>query len=198
MSGQTTRTMLIRAMLKLVRAKRFSSITINEICERAQVSRRTFYRYYSDKQALLKDVFLECFYSKIDVEACENPWDLIQAICEQIYSDKYFFIHSFEVKGQNGFWEEFSLVLMPFFQKGLQSNESSDSMKEFFAATDIDRLLQLIENWIRTGMPSTPEEFASSLRTAYYIYATWITELATGKSISEFPDVVLDTIKKVR
>lgn len=198
MSAQTTRTLLIRAMLKLTRSKKFSSITIEDICEKAQVSRRTFYRYYKDKHALLGDVFVECFFSKIDVEECKDPWDITKAICEQIYSDKKFFSHSFEVKGQNGFWEEVQKLLLPVFQSGLQSHEASDSMREFFTSTDIYRVLQLIEDWIRSGMPSSPEKFASSLRTAYFIYATWITELATGSPASEFPSEVLETIKNVR
>lgn len=198
MSQKTTRTLLIRAMLKLVRAKKFSAITVDDICERADVSRRTFYRYYSDKHALLKEVFVECFFSKIDVGSCRDPWDITQKICEQIYSDKAFFTHSFEVKGQNGFWEEVRSILLPFFQKDLQSHEASDSMKEFFTSTDIYRVLHLIEDWIRSGMTSTPEEFASSLRTAYFIYATWITELATGRPASEFPKELLETIQHVK
>ena len=195
MSAQTTKTALIRAMLKLVRSKKFSSISIDEICEKAQVSRRTFYRYYQDKQALLRDVFVECFFSKINTNECRDPWDMTKAICEQIYSDKDFFYHSFEVKGQNGFWEEVSSILLPFFERDLQSHEASDSMKDFFTSTDIYRVLHLIENWILTGMASTPDEFSSSLRTAYYIYATWITELATGNPASVFPEELLETIR---
>ncbi|MBO5514316.1 MAG: TetR family transcriptional regulator, partial [Mogibacterium sp.] len=44
MSAKTTKTLLIRSMLKLVRAQKFSAITVDEICEKAGVSRRTFYR----------------------------------------------------------------------------------------------------------------------------------------------------------
>jgi len=88
MSAKTTRMLLIRAMLKLVRSRKFSSITIDDICDKSEVSRRTFYRYYSDKYALLRDVFVDCFFSKIHTDECRDPWDIVQAVCEQIYSDK--------------------------------------------------------------------------------------------------------------
>ena len=140
MSAKTTKMLLIRAMLKLVRAQKFSAITIDDICEKAGVSRRTFYRYYSDKHALLKDVFVECFFSKI----------------------------------------------------------SADEDRDFFLETDIYRELSLMEEWIREGMKITPAEFASALRSSYIIYATWITEVATGKPASDFPQEMLEPIKFIK
>ena len=198
MSAKTTKTLLTRAMLKLVRSQKFSAISIDDICEKAGISRRTFYRYYSDKRALLKDVFVECFFSQIKADENMDPWDIIQAICEQIYSDKKFFSHSFEVKGQNGFWEEVESILLPYFLRGLPSYGDADRMRDFFTSTDIYRVLTLMEEWIREGMKISPQEFASALRTSYIVYATWITEVATGKPASEFPEEMLEPVKFIK
>ena len=119
-------------------------------------------------------------------------------ICEQIYSDKKFFSHSFEVKGQNGFWEEVESILLPYFLRGLPSYGDADRMRDFFTSTDIYRVLTLIEEWIREGMKISPKEFASALRTSYIVYATWITEVATGKPASEFPEEMLEPVKFIK
>lgn len=185
-------------MLKLTRAKKFSSITVDDICEKSEVSRRTFYRYYSDKQALLKDVFVECFFSKISLDECKDPWDIIHAICEQIYSDKAFFSHSFEVKGQNGFWEEVRSLLMPIFQRSFPSYGDPDRMRDFFLSTDIYRTFSLLEEWISEGMQIDPEEFTSALRTSYFVYATWITDVVSGKTATEFPPEMLKSLKYIK
>ena len=198
MSAKTTKTLLIRSMLKLVRAQKFSAITVDEICEKAGVSRRTFYRYYSDKHALLRDVFVECFFSKISADEDKDPWDITKDICEQIYSDKKFFSHSFEVKGQNGFWEEVKTILMPYFQQKFPSVGEADRMRDFFLETDIYRELSLLEEWIRGGMKLTPEEFADALRTSYIVYATWITEVAAGNPASEFPQEIFKNVKYIK
>ena len=199
MSAKTTRILLIRSMLRLVRNQKFSSITIDEICEKSGVSRRTFYRYYSDKHALLRDVLVECFFSKIPADdEGMDPWDITQAICEQIYSDKNFFSHSFEVKGQNGFWEEVEKILMPHFQRSFPSYGEADRMRDFFLSTDIYRVLSLLEEWIREGMKITPQEFASTLRTSYIVYATWITEVASGSPASLFPPEMLESVKYIK
>lgn len=198
MSARTTRTLLIRAMLKLVRSQKFSAITVDDICEKSEVSRRTFYRYYSDKHALLRDVFVECFFSRIPADEDMDPWEITEAICEQIYSDKSFFSHSFEVKGQNGFWEEVKSILLPHFIRDLPSYANADRMRDFFTTTDIERVLSLIEEWIREGMQITPHEFAAALRTSYIVYATWITELATGKPASDFPEEIFEPVRLIK
>lgn len=193
MSTETTRMTLVRSMLRLVREKRFSSITIEDICDRSKVSRRTFYRYYPDKHALLRDVYLECFFSKIQIEDGDDFWDIFSKVCEQIYSDKRFFGHALEVKGQNGFWDEASAILTPYYIREAPSYEFVDQIKEFFVVTDINRLFNLIENWINSGMKESAKEFAKSIRVSYYIYGIWTSQLASRRERSSFsPDIYSD------
>ena len=141
---------------------------------------------------------MECFFSKISADEDKDPWDITEEICGQIYSDKDFFSHSFEVKGQNGFWEEVKTVLMPYFQRSFPSVGEADRMRDFFIETDIYRELSLMEEWIREGMKIPPAEFASALRSSYIIYATWITEVATGKPASDFPQEMFEPIKFIK
>ena len=71
-------------------------------------------------------------------------------------------------------------------------------MRDFFTSTDIYRVLTLMEEWIREGMKISPQEFASALRTSYIVYATWITEVATGKPASECPEEMLEPVKFIK
>lgn len=48
-----TRTLLQQAFLDLMREKSFSTITVQDITERATVNRATFYAHFEDKYALL-------------------------------------------------------------------------------------------------------------------------------------------------
>lgn len=196
MSTETTRSSLIRSMLRLVRKNRFSSITVDNICELAKVSRRTFYRYYPDKQALLRDVYLECFFSKINIEEADDFWDIFGKVCEQIYSDKRFFRHALEVKGQNGFWDEARGILMPYYIREAPSYEFLDKKKEFFVFTEINRLFQLIEEWIDSGMKESAKEFSHSMRVTYYIYGVWTSQLAARQKRSSFTEDIYSDFKE--
>lgn len=198
MSTAAIKVSLIRAMLKCVREEHFADITVNNICERSHISRRTFYRYYSDKEALLRDVYVECFFSKIETKETDDFWDIFAKICEQIYSDNLFFKHALEVKGQNGFWEEVSAILSPYYSRHSPSYDFLVDMKNFYISTDISRLLLLIEDWILSGMKIPPDEFAYSIRVSYYIYGLWTSQIAAKQEVTTFsPEVYKDLQKYI-
>lgn len=175
-------------MLKLVRKKKFSNITVTEICDQAEINRRTFYRYYIDKQDLLRDVYVECFFSKLEIEEEDDFWDIFGKICEQIYSDKDFFRHAFEVKDQNGFWDETRTLLSPFYKREAQAVILNQEIREFLISTDMDRLFHLIEMWINNGMQQSAQEFTNLIKVSFYISGTWTAQLAAGQERTVFPD----------
>ena len=49
-----TRAMLHEALLSLIAEKRYETITVEEICERANTARSTFYAHYTDKDDLMR------------------------------------------------------------------------------------------------------------------------------------------------
>ena len=59
-----------KALLKLMQSKNFSEITVSELCKTAELSRGTFYRYYTNTNDLLQDYIQEIFnnYTK----DCDN------------------------------------------------------------------------------------------------------------------------------
>jgi AcrR family transcriptional regulator len=48
-----TRSVLEQALLALLEEKDYEAITVQKLCERADVARKTFYEYYDDKHGLL-------------------------------------------------------------------------------------------------------------------------------------------------
>lgn len=50
--SQRTRQLLSEALIQLIREKDYSTITVSDIIERANVGRSTFYAHYRDKDAL--------------------------------------------------------------------------------------------------------------------------------------------------
>ena len=187
MSTETTRVALLNTMRNMVRNQSFQSISIDDICAQVHISRRTFYRYYPDKYSLLKEVYDEFFFSKINAEQAYNFWDIFRDICEQVYSDKMFFLHAFEVKGQNGFWEETREILIPYMKRDLPYDDITEKMCNFFALNAIYMMFQLIENWIREGFKTSPTEFSSYIQWAFSVYGKWTYEVATDRPRVPYP-----------
>ncbi len=84
-----TRQLLTQAFVDLLKQKRFQSITVQDIAERATVNRATFYSHFDDKYALLdyaiRDGFRQLLAAKLLDNARFSPENLrllILALCE--------------------------------------------------------------------------------------------------------------------
>lgn len=70
-----TRTTILKAVSHLLKEKDFSSITVDEICSRAQISRGTFFNYFSTKDHVFH-YFLRIFTVRIALRIKQWPEDL--------------------------------------------------------------------------------------------------------------------------
>jgi AcrR family transcriptional regulator len=61
-----TRTTVLKAVTYLLKEKDFSAITVDEICQRAQISRGTFFNYFSTKDHVFH-YFLKIFTVRISL-----------------------------------------------------------------------------------------------------------------------------------
>ena len=60
---QRTRQTLSHALITLIQEKRYESITVQDICDRANMGRSTFYTHYQDKDDLLASNFQQMMES---------------------------------------------------------------------------------------------------------------------------------------
>ncbi len=62
---------LCHALLELAEKTPYEQIFVSDICQRAQISRRSFYRYFSNKDdvlhALIKDSIMECAVQSMEL-----------------------------------------------------------------------------------------------------------------------------------
>ncbi|OOB78756.1 MAG: TetR family transcriptional regulator [Epulopiscium sp. Nele67-Bin001] len=67
-----TRTTILKAVSYLLKEKNFADITVDEICQRAQISRGTFFNYFSTKEHVFH-YYLRIFTVKIALRI--EQWD---------------------------------------------------------------------------------------------------------------------------
>ena len=92
-----TRSLILRAFEDLLAEKNFESISVQDVTEKAQINRATFYAHFPDKYALLDHSVSQMFKQEIEkrtLNAChytpENLRNLILAVCEflaRVHSD---------------------------------------------------------------------------------------------------------------
>ena len=86
-----TRSLILRSFEDLLAEKGFESISVQDVTDKAQINRATFYAHFPDKYALLDYSISQMFRQEIEkrtLNAChyspDNLRNLILAVCEFI------------------------------------------------------------------------------------------------------------------
>ncbi|HXQ39608.1 MAG TPA: TetR family transcriptional regulator [Anaerolineales bacterium] len=84
-----TRSLILQAFGELLAEKGFEAISVQDVTDKAEINRATFYKHFVDKYALLDYTITQWFRREIEkrtLDAChytpENLQNLILAVCE--------------------------------------------------------------------------------------------------------------------
>lgn len=96
-----TRTTILKTVANLLKAQDFSAITVDEICQKAQISRGTFFNYFSTKEYIFH-YYLRIFTVRIALRIKEWSPDMsfedkLAALYEWLKEDKQYakFLNSY-------------------------------------------------------------------------------------------------------
>lgn len=90
---ERTRRQIIRSFVNVLQTKRFSAITIRDICDDALIHRTTFYRYYEDKYSLLKD-FVFQLTEELDLRNKQSDTDVFRLLVDYVDENRVLFEHT--------------------------------------------------------------------------------------------------------
>lgn len=158
-----------KAFLELMNEKKFETITIQDISDRANLNRTTIYLHYLDKYDLL-DKLIDQHINKLtemNVWACDEEWLDATLIFVKYFEDNFLFFStmlaskaaapSFRSKfikyAKDGFKEE--------LKKSNINNEglSEDIIVEFAS----NAYVGVLETWIKEEITSSSESLAKDL-----------------------------------
>ena len=164
--SERTRILLRDALLGLMLEKRFDRITVQDIIDRANVGRSTFYLHYQDKQDLVMRTFEQLFVM------LRHQADASSDVGRLVYPTLELFRH---VKAQHRLYE--ALVLgrsVDLFFKAGQQFLCQDIQEHLAASLPAERkpqvplpvvssfiagtLLTLLKWWLDNKMPYPPEQ----------------------------------------
>lgn len=179
-----TRRVLWEALIALMQERDYSEITIQDIADRADVNRVTFYLHFRDKQDLLLhnvDAIFDELASKTPPLTRENfrtdvPPESMTLVYQYIAENAKFYRILLGEKGiplavnrLRKYLAELTIQRFQMFTAGESKARVSLELVSQYAAGSI---IALISWWLENGMPIPPEEFAHQtlLLTAYGPY----------------------------
>ena len=161
-----TRDALGDALVALMQEKPFETITVQDVLDRAQVSRSTFYSHYSDKDDLLMsdaEEFFESISMALSVHGDKS---------DRVFPVREFFVHLSDVQPffkalvKSGKYQENMELARGHFARGIErrlselprSKSIPPNQLSAIAFTHAGALLSLLTWWLDRGMRESPAE----------------------------------------
>lgn len=161
----SARITFINALTELLQRKAFHKISVNELCENANLSRSSFYANFQDKYHLLS-CCLENISKELDAQIAINPSkDILIFTLDSIQKNSNFFYNAFGAKID----EEVTQIVHHFFNKHMLSflnHQIADGRTlpgpiEMVSSFYVGGILSSILTWIQSGYEISKEELAS-------------------------------------
>ena len=157
-----------KAVIELMSEKNFDDITIQEISDRANVSRGTIYLHYLDKYDLLDKLIAEHIEELRAICESSSELEFIDANLpwfEYLESHYLFFSTMLASKGAPSFRSQFLDFLIEEFKaevdvsKGKNQGLNEDIILQFIVTSYVG----IVEWWFKNGMPYPPRVMAEQV-----------------------------------
>ena len=173
-----TKRALAAALKELMKDIPFHKITISDICDQCDMSRKSFYYHFRDKYDLINWIFESEYISPLEeqlahyqpaneneMSAIDIRWALVEHLCQYFHENKGFYGKVFQIRGQNCFTDYFKDLLRPLMVAKFNALPYDQRVIEFSTEFYMDSSLSALERWIVEKNAVPPTEFVRLLRT---------------------------------
>lgn len=163
---------MVQALLTLMSQYDYREITITQIAQEAQLSRKTFYRLFPDKDAILalffEGLFQECF-AQIKAIKVQRYWDVVQVFFDFWEERKDLLLllqknHLLQRVFEQSY--EYSMQIFEF----VRSKETVDSFSfslPYLLAYSVGGMHSMMLKWVEKGMTIPSAELISKLKSGF-------------------------------
>ena len=200
---QRTLQSLRTALLELIKEKDYDEISIEEITERANVGRTTFYLHYKDKEDLLMEEFSAIIYDRALVLS-EIPFSVWMPLTEEdleknkslqplllvfkhIHNNSELYNLIINSANSSKIVERIRKISTDAIVKFVEAKRETDPIPllsevpiEFFAAFFSGALISIVGWWIKEDMLHSPEEVTNMFRSLFFSGAAGTFGLSTS------------------
>ncbi|WP_068675499.1 TetR/AcrR family transcriptional regulator [Oceanobacillus sp. Castelsardo] len=162
-----TRMVLKDSLIKLLKEKQISQITVKEVCELADINRSTFYSHYRDHFDLLYQIEEEIiedmneYLSQYNFTKEEESVKMTAKLLEYIASKRDICQTLLHENGDTTFQKRVMNVAHRFLMKSWKDMINLDEdISGYLSTFIISGSIHVIKNWLDQGMDQSPKEMA--------------------------------------
>ncbi|PAV29624.1 TetR family transcriptional regulator [Virgibacillus profundi] len=162
-----TRMVLKDSLMKLLKEKQISTITVKEICELADINRSTFYAHYSDQFDLLEQIEEELIEEMImylrtyDFEKEDEALQMTERLIKYFASKQDECQTLLNENVDSSFEKKVMVVAQRFIMKDwMEVKHLDEDISEYLSTFIVSGSIQVMKVWLNNGMDKSPKEMA--------------------------------------
>ena len=168
---QKTRIAVITAFESLLAEKRYEQITVQDIIDRANIGRSTFYAHFETRDDLLKYTCRELFEHVFSEHpGAEGSHDysgeakttdvMLTHILHHLKDDRRRYMRIFSCESADLFWNYFKSQFLVLMRKsGIEKQAAAKGVPEdYYMNFYCNTYIESVKWWFQNGLKNTPEE----------------------------------------
>ena len=170
-----TREAIFSAFSTLLEKKAFTSITVQEIIDRADVGRSTFYAHFETKDELLRQMCQELFHHIIgtamdkqdthSLYACSNaPHSVVCHILQHLQENVNNILTLLSCESSSIFLRSFKSGMEELVASQLLPQTTAGVPREFLINHIAGSFVEMVQWWLSGGCRQTPQELDAQFR----------------------------------
>ena len=173
-----TKAALSQSLKECMATTPLEKISIEAICSRCGLNRKSFYYHFGDKYQLVNWIYDQEMGLKLYEELDKKPVDeLALMLCRYFEKNRVFYCNALEVRGPNSFRAHFDKQLEPLVERTLQMEKHTSFNPEEIATMVGDFILTALYQWLEKKPPTSAELFLSQLKTVGFVLTKRVSEL---------------------
>ena len=155
--AEKSRQKFAAALFSLMRVYQYTEITVTQLAQEAELSRKTFYRLFNDKDEVLKqhfDTLFAAFFSEIKARDIKHYWELVGLYFDFWESRKDILL----LLGKNDLLPRMFEYVYRNAEKIFVAVRTSDKAKElseplpYLLAYSVGGMHSMLIKWVESGM----------------------------------------------
>lgn len=159
------------ALFMLMEKEQFKKITITEIADSAKLNRRTFYRNFKTKDAII--MYHLDYLNELYVESLKEVEELSMSNITRVFFEFWFkqitFLELLEKNDLLYFLLDHLNKRLPYIYKlfkGHRKEYSNDDELQYALAYSVGGYWNTLKLWLKNGVNKTPQELAELIKKA--------------------------------
>ena len=180
--SNVTKRAMADALKELTLTVPFSKISVGDICRSCDMSRKTFYYHFKDKDDLVNWIFDTEFVAHARKNTYPSVWVGIEDLMQYFYRNRTFYKKILLQDGRNSFALYFNELIYSVFVEQLQTIVQDPPARDLQINFIADGMVCMLKRWLTASECTPPDEFVGEIKSGAILMSKYISKTLSDRA----------------